>query len=214
MATGDLITFVDSDDYLAPNTYAPLLDIMGDADILEYSIANRLKLEEHTYNSCDDYWLTTKAYQHTYACNKIYRRQLFSDLRYPKGKVFEDAYTLPLLLQKARKIITTSHGFYHYCYNQEGITATANGQALSMLLDAHLHNQMPMDDEYYMYLVNIQMDVWERTGAPIKLPPRRVNANSLKGIKRVKAITINTLGINILCRINKFIHHFRKANLS
>ena len=83
-----------------------------------------------------------------------------------------------------------------------------------MLLDAHLHNQMPMDDEYYMYLVNIQMDVWERTGAPIKLPPRRVNANSLKGIKRVKAITINTLGINILCRINKFIHHFRKANLS
>ena len=41
IATGTYVTFVDSDDYLADNTYRPLMDRLeetGDIDILEYPV--------------------------------------------------------------------------------------------------------------------------------------------------------------------------------
>ena len=212
IARGEHITFVDSDDCLSPNTYGPLLMMTGDADILEYAVANRLSLADKLYDNTDEYWLSCRAYTHTYAWNKIYRRSLFDDVSYPKGKVFEDVYTLPLLLRKAHKIVTTSKGYYHYCYNPEGITATADGCQLAMLLDAHLSSGMPMDDAYYMYLLNIQMDVWELTGNEILLPPRTINTRQLKGKARAKAIALNILGINRLCRINKTIHRIKKPS--
>ena len=42
VAKGDYITFVDSDDYLSPDTYTPLMEMlesMPEADMLEYSIS-------------------------------------------------------------------------------------------------------------------------------------------------------------------------------
>ena len=210
VAHGDFLTFVDSDDYLAPGTYAPLLDIIEDADILEYAIANRLSPEDHTYTDMNEYWLQGRAYQHTYAWNKIYRRALFEQVRFPKGKVFEDVYTLPQLLKQARKVKTSSKGHYHYCYNPQGITANASGEQLAMLLEAHLSSQMPLDDTYYLYLLNIQIDVWERLKGDIKLPFRKLNPQVFHGFERLKAEAHNMLGIKNICKITKVIHRFKE----
>ncbi len=212
VAKGELITFVDSDDYLADDTYQPLLPLMSDCDILEFSIANKLTLHDRTYHDIDEYWLKERAYRHTYACNKIFRRHLFDHIRFPKGKVFEDAYTLPLLLKLSKTVRTTSKGFYHYSVNPNGITAKANGQQLAQLLEAHLSNDMPIDDEYYMHLVNIQMDVCEQTRGPVTLPLRQVKTAALSNRVKIKAIALNLLGIKILCRISKTIHLFKKPS--
>ncbi|MCH5307505.1 MAG: glycosyltransferase family 2 protein [Prevotella sp.] len=207
VATGELITFIDSDDWLSPDTYQPLIDIMGNNDILEYSIAEKLQLQDHVYTNIHEYWLKEKAYAHTYAWNKIYRRQLFESVRYPKGHIFEDVYTLPFLLRKAHRIATTAMGSYHYTQNPEGITANADGQGLAQLLEAHLTSGMPIDDLYYMYLVNIQIDVWEQMrGTSIILPKRKVNTNNLPKRHKAKGIIHNILGIKSLCRITKAIH--------
>ena len=210
IAKGDYVTFVDSDDWLDEGTYKAILNLMDDNDIVEYPVAHRLSLSDRSYENMDDYWLTEQAYTHTFAWNKVYRRTLFNGIRYPKRKVFEDVYTLPLLLRKAKRISTTSQGCYHYEWNPAGITATADGEKLAMLLDAHLNSQMPVDDRYYMYLVNIQMDVWEQRGQPIILPPRHINTSTLNSKEIIKAIFLNMLGINTLCRINKLIHRFKK----
>ena len=212
IAQGEFITFVDSDDWLEAETYKSLLTLIGDADILEFSIAGQQVLSNHTYTNINEYWLQGKAYLHTYACNKIYKRELFEKVRFPKGKVFEDVYTLPQLLKLCSKIVTTSNGYYHYCTNLKGITATAGGKELAMLLDAHLSSDMPVDDHYFLHLLNIQMDVWEQTGAPVKLSKRRLNVNSFNGAKKIKAILYNILGINKLCHLNKLIHHVKKPN--
>jgi len=211
MATGDYITFVDSDDWIDDNTYAPLLAMM-DGDLLEYSIADKLILADRVYSDVNEYWLKEQAYAHTFACNKIYRHSLFEHVRYPKGRVFEDVYTLPQLLRQAQKVATTSHGSYHYCWNPNGITATADGQALAQLLDAHLHSRMPVDDNYYMYLVNIQIDVRELTGLPILLPYRIIDTRRITGMAKMKAYVNNLLGINTLCRISKAIHRIKKPS--
>lgn len=213
-ATGDYITFVDSDDFLDDDTYPALLEMADGADILEYSIADRFTLADRSYDNVNDYWLESQAYAHTYACNKIYRRGLFDGIRFPKGRVFEDAYTFPLLLKAAHTVRTTSRKGYHYCDNPQGITAQADGYQLAMLLEGHLGNHMPMSDDYYMRLLNIQIDVREQTGLPLSLPPRQVDVRLFRGSKKLKAILLNTLGINNICRISKFIHHFRKPNRS
>ena len=206
IAQGELITFVDSDDWIAKDTYEPLINMMDGCDLLEYSITDRLQLKDRCYDDTDDYWLKEQAYAHTYAWNKIYRKALFDSVRFPKGRIFEDVYTLPLLLRKAKKVKTTQRGYYHYEWNPRGITATADGQGLDQLLEAHLQSEMPIDDRYYMYLANIQIDVYEQAKAPISLPTRKVNIKELSKKFRIKGIILNTFGIKTLCRIFRIIH--------
>ena len=212
IAQGEYLTFVDSDDYLEADTLAPVLLQAEDADIVEYAISGRFTPADHTYTDMDEYWLKGEVYLHTYAWNKLYQRRLFETVRFPKGKVFEDAYTLPLLLRKARKVKTTAHGFYHYCWNPEGITATTTGEQLRQLLEAHLTNGMLMDDSYYLHLLNIQIDVCEQTPDAPTLTPRTVNVASLSGSKKLKAIINNILGIRLLCKIIRFVHRFKKPS--
>ena len=212
VATGDYIAFVDSDDWLERDTYPRLLDKADGYDIVEFSVYGRLELPERIYDNMEDYWLCGGAYAHAYAWNKLYRRELFDNVRFPKGRIFEDIYTLPRLLKQATHVLTTSAGYYHYTENPAGITATADGKGLQQLLEAHLVSGMSMDDTYYMYLVNIQMDVQNMTGLPVMIPPKKVNISGLSLKNMLKGITLNVLGINNLCRINKLIHRFKKPS--
>ncbi len=212
VASGDFITFVDSDDFLEPDTYGPLLDIMEDNDIVEFGIAGRLTLADQVYQDIRDYWLKTQAYTHTYACNKIYRRELFDKVKFPKGRLFEDVYTLPLLLRQVHKIRTTARSGYHYTLNPKGITMTADGAALKQLLEGHLQGGMPMDDCYYMHLLNIQIDVWERTQERLILPYRKVKVGSLPRGYQVKGLLQNIFGIRTTCKIFRIKHYIKKPN--
>ena len=133
---------------------------------------------------------------------------MFEEVRFPVGRVFEDAYTLPQLLKRARKVATTSQGTYYYCDNSQGITATANGQQLRQLLDAHLSSGMPIDDLYYLHLLNIQIDVCELTGDEPRLPKRHVAIVGNKK-QKLKAKIVNILGIKGICRISKILHRFK-----
>ena len=169
-------------------------------------------LKDRTYTDINDYWLTEKAYTHTYAWNKIYRRQLFNSIRFPKGRIFEDAYTFPKLLRQTAVIKTSHHGAYHYAWNPNSITATADGSGLAQLLEAHLGNGMPVNDDYYLYLLNIQMDVWELTKSPILLQERKLDVSNFKGLRKLKAILLNILGIRRLCKLNKLAHNIRKPS--
>lgn len=216
-AQGEFVTFIDSDDYIGDGTLATVMNVMGGNDFVEYPIfrfygssrQSLLSFHEAVYTNMDDYWLACQAYLHTYACNKVYRRNLFDGVRYPVGRVFEDFHTLPLLLRKCHQVATTAQGLYYYCWNEQGITATAQGEQLRQLLDAHLSACMPMDDRYYLHLLNIQMDVYEMTGDSPRLQPRFIKPfGTFKQI--LKAITLNTLGIRGICRLNKIIHKMRR----
>ena len=222
-AKGELITFVDSDDYLQENTYSKIIPQAHDDDIVEFPIycfygserQTLLKLTDNVYDSPGRYWLKAQAYRHPYACNKIFKRQLFDGIRFPKGKVFEDAYTLPRLLQKVSSIATTSQGIYYYCQNDQGITANAQGPQLEMLLNAHLETLRTWaDDSYYLHVLNIQIDVYEQTGKNPVLLPHAVNpfASGLSISLRLKAIALNFLDIRRLCILFKTIHRWKKPH--
>jgi len=217
LAQGDYVTFIDSDDFIAPGTLTTVMGQMADNDLLEYPIYEHygdvnkqhlLTFEDRTYADVTDYWIGCQAYLHTYAANKVYRRSLFNDVRFPVGRAFEDAYTLPRLLQHSPKVATIQDGCYFYCANDQGITATATGRQLGQLLDAHLTSRMPMDDLYYLHLLNIQMDVCRLTGDQPKLPVRHVKP--VENLKlKLKAFILNLFGIKGICKINKITHRLR-----
>ena len=101
VATGDYVTFVDCDDYLESNSYKALISKLNedkDIDILEYSVDERiggkyhtqLKLTDKLYTNWKSYWLETEAYKHTYACNKIFKKKIFSCEMFKPAILFED----------------------------------------------------------------------------------------------------------------------------
>ena len=214
IARGEYITFVDSDDFLDTSTYSSVMAEMGDADIVEFPVyrfygstrQQMVAFGNVKYVDMRHYWLHGHAYEHCYAWNKIYRRSLFDDVRFPKGIVFEDVATLPSLLSKASKVSTTEKGLYYYCANDKGITATATGRELAQMLDSHIRvMQQWCDDRYYMHVLDIQLDVCRMAGTGAVIKRRCVNPfrRGLSAVQRLKAIIINTLGIKALCYINK-----------
>ena len=218
-AMGDYLTFVDSDDYLADGTLERLMAVAGhhpEYDLIEYPInqfegasnEHLLTFPDRVYTDISQYWYEAKVYAHSYAVNKVYRRELFRTVRYPVSKVFEDVYTLPHLLKAAAVVATCSVGLYHYCYNQRGITSTAGAQELLLLLNAHLQiTQMPAftaysDPQYYLHLVNIQISANEFSGVPPILEDR-----PYYDIRNLKSIILRLIGIKKLCTLNRL---FRK----
>ena len=215
VAIGEYLTFVDSDDYLADGTLESLMGIADqhpEYDLLEYPINQHegapneqlLTFPDKIYTNVSQYWYETKAYTHTYAHNKVYRRALFHEVRYPVGKVFEDVYTLPHLLKAATVVATCSVGLYHYCYNQHGITSTAGAQELLMLLDAHMQiTEMHAftaysDPQYYLHLVNIQISANEFSNVNPVLEDR-----PYYDIRNLKSVILHFIGIKKLCMLNR-----------
>ncbi|MFC2761019.1 MAG: glycosyltransferase family 2 protein [Prevotella denticola] len=220
-ATGEYITFTDSDDFVARGTYTALLAVLEEHpayDIIEYPVMEHyghptkqhlLTFPDAVVGSIRDYWLCG-GHLHTYACNKLYRRELFADIHFPEGKAFEDAYTYPFLLQRAKVVATTSVGRYYYCHNDRGITAQAGGKELTDLLEAHLthlHLWGRLTRDYYQALLNIQMDVYEATHAAPVLP-----VLPYKGT--LKLFVLHLIGLKRLCQLNRFIHRIRKRSRS
>ncbi len=152
-AHGEIITFVDSDDHLAADSYAPLLALMDSSpcDILEYSFTRAdgtahgtaTTFADTTYATLGDYWLAGRGYEHAYAWNKLFRRAIFfpptgQGARFTEGILFEDTDFFVSLLRLPLTLTTTAHNGYIYTINPHGLSATADATASAHLLSAHL----------------------------------------------------------------------------
>ena len=229
-AKGEYITFVDSDDYIAADTLKTLFETLAvhpDYDILEYPVYEHygskhirlLQFPKREYTNMLAYWLEGQAYRHTYAWNKIYRKEVFQNVRFPKGRTFEDALTLPKLLRQCQTIATTDTGLYYYCYNPKGISHQATGKDLSNLLEAHTRaiadirrslkrrrNGKRLQEglkDYYAHVLNIQLDVYRLCGTispyfPI-LPFRHT----------LKLKLLHLIGLKRLCQLHKIFSRRR-----
>ena len=122
-ATGQYYLFIDSDDLIRPDM-ADLLYralIQYDADIavsdMEYFYEDGTP---SSYSSGGDFVCTNTAKDPTLirinnsACNKLYRAELFADVRFPYGKFYEDLYTVPVLLYKAKTVVKVGEPLYLY----------------------------------------------------------------------------------------------------
>ena len=132
ICTGDYIAFVDSDDWIKPEMYQKMMDtiISEEADICGCNIiscySNRQTVwGAKTYVVGDSERMLGLLYDDAKfpvcAWNKLYRKELWEDFRFPVGKICEDAFTTYLLVDKAKRIVQITDSLYCYRIRSESI---------------------------------------------------------------------------------------------
>lgn len=139
-SNGKYIGFVDSDDYVESNMFEFLLNMSEDnhADIAIcgwYLVENdnirecAFKSERKVLNSEEttDILLNHVSFDN-FACNKLFSKELFDDIRFPEGKLLEDLLTIYKLINKSNKTVIDSTPLYYYVLHNNSITNKLHNQ--------------------------------------------------------------------------------------
>lgn len=126
--SGKYITFVDSDDFVSDNYIQELykLLILNDADI-SCVLGNKF-WGENIQNTVEENEEEIKVYDkqealkrmlyrkgvNSYAWGKLFQREMFNDICFPEGLLFEDVRTIYKLYDKAGKIVVSMQRLYYY----------------------------------------------------------------------------------------------------
>lgn len=139
IATGEYIAFVDSDDWIEPQMYETLYHAMKaeNADMVScnmmiYYSDHKASRGYETYTVGKSEHFLSLLYDDTIfpvvAWNKLYRRNLWEEIRFPVGKICEDAFTTYLLVHRADKIVHIPEPMYCYRIRQNSIMTSPFSQ--------------------------------------------------------------------------------------
>ena len=137
VATGNYIGFVDSDDYIEKDMYELLLNSMEEKTDIAccgtlYKFDERRSTQTKGYGKApkkttfnniqaiDE--LILQRYISFSSCDKLYRKELFSDLRFPLGRTSEDLPVVYKLIKKCRRVVNIGRAKYVYCYRNDSIS--------------------------------------------------------------------------------------------
>ncbi|MCX8522954.1 glycosyltransferase [Chryseobacterium formosus] len=144
-ATGDYFGFVDSDDYVSETMFEEMLNLAKKHEA-EMVICNIQKVDEHGNitqkltqipNMPEKIDLETNFSVFSdlsyFACNKLFRKELFENKRFKKGVHFEDIQLIPQLLLECKTLAQTQNFHYQYLERTDSISKTHNEKGLDIL---------------------------------------------------------------------------------
>lgn len=156
ISNGKYIAFVDSDDMLDIYQYERMIMLSqkynSDIVFCEYqkSYENELgeiiipdfvreKVEEKIYTPSEALKeMLLNANIGTYVMTKLFKKELFDNIIFPEGKVYEDVATVYKLIDKSNKIVYTNEKLYYYLYGRAGaITSSFTEKKITDSLEAH-----------------------------------------------------------------------------
>ena len=133
IAKGEYITFIDSDDYIEYN-YVDFLYKNLDENKADISMGKQyVRYPEKVINTgsgkvyivnphdCFDKLLYGEDFDVS-ATIKLYKKELFKTIRFPKGRIYEDAATTYKLIDKSKKIVLNSMPIYNYMIRRDSIS--------------------------------------------------------------------------------------------
>ena len=178
-AHGDLVAFVDSDDWLALDMIEKMTDAMlrnqADMVICQYVVAYAdgrfekrapengpeeiLNQQQALSELLIDGRLTNHVWRKLYWRNKV-PKDIF-----PKGRNFEDIYVMPELFASCKKIVYLTDPLYFYRCNENGIVKTAKIKDLRDCLAAQEHAGKIITDICPELAQQVKMcSVWKTVG--------------------------------------------------
>jgi glycosyltransferase involved in cell wall biosynthesis len=144
-ASGEYIGFVDSDDYVTETMFEEMLQLAekyqakmvicniqkvdqnGEVTQKLTQIPNmpeKIELEDHFSVFSDLSY---------FACNKLFKKELFDHKRFKKGVHFEDIQLIPQLLLECSVLAQTQNFHYQYLERTDSITKTHTEKGLDIL---------------------------------------------------------------------------------
>ena len=134
-AQSELITFVDGDDWLDSTMYENMVELIQTqkADLVVCRL-KQIYINHQVDRSTGEVTVFEKplsmliqcleederfGIQHS-ACNKLYKRELLGEERFPEGKWYEDVVFSAKILSKVQKGVYVDKAFYNYVCEREG----------------------------------------------------------------------------------------------
>ena len=162
-ATGKYIAFVDGDDWIDETMYGDMLRAIQtfDADI---AICNYKEISKKSTRDTSSEEITVfegretlkvfveedETYQiQNAAWNKLYKRSLMGDLRFPEGKLFEDIVYTTQLLAGSKRAVYVNKAYYNYIFDRSD--SIMNSKKVERLLT----DQVPAYKEKGEFLLSI-----------------------------------------------------------
>ncbi len=137
VADGAFLGFVDSDDYVESCMYERLLAGFSDERVSittcgRYVHMNGFVKEDFIAAGCRRLTsidamkeVLSGGIIDVAAWDKLYRRELFSAIRYPEGRISEDAAIIMQLLDECEDVVHVGESFYHYVFRSGSISKSA-----------------------------------------------------------------------------------------
>lgn len=144
-STGEFLAFVDSDDWIHENMLKKMHEL-ANSNSCEMVICNLQKVNEQgvafrkleqmqpnqqeVVDLHEDFSFFGEI--SWFACNKIFKRDLFDGIEFTKNLHFEDISTVPRLVLKSKKIGFCQEYFYQYFEREGSITRNFTSKGLDM----------------------------------------------------------------------------------
>lgn len=145
---GDYILFIDSDDYIEldmiEKMYKNIIDNSSDVCICNYLWEYTNKIKKKTFSNKKIVVDHDKIFDFLYneyslltivSWNKLYKKQLFENLRFPDGRIHEDQYIICDILEQTEKVVyMLDEYFYHYVQRDGSIMSNFNMKRFDVIV--------------------------------------------------------------------------------
>lgn len=173
VATGEYVSFIDSDDYISLDFYETLLQTMVDnnSDIVECSVVkfyensnfdkynDNLKVTNYdTLYALDGLINENPFKQHVW--NKLYKSSVALDIPYAVGKLNEDEFWTYQVFGKAKKVTRINKTMYYYF--QRGSSIMGNGYNIKRLdaLEGKMNRQAYIEKNFPTLATKAKVDLY------------------------------------------------------
>ncbi len=141
-ATGSLIAFIDSDDYISQYMFEYLHSMIVKYNVEVAFCDINITAEDTKVNeedlilienlrcfkwSQDEFWanwLLGDRMKFVVAWNKLYKRRIFDHVRFSEGKLHEDEFILPQIVDQCSSLVYCPIAMYNYIQREQSIMHT------------------------------------------------------------------------------------------
>ena len=173
VATGEYVSFIDSDDYISLDFYETLLETIvdNDSDIVECSVvkfyenekfdeySDDLKVTNYeTVDALDGLISENPFKQHVW--NKLYKSSVALDIPYAVGKLNEDEFWTYQVFGKAKKVTRINKTMYYYFQRNGSIMG--NGYNIRRLdaLEGKMNRQAYIEKNFPILTTKAKVDLY------------------------------------------------------
>ena len=134
-AHGDYLIFIDSDDYIHPEMIKNLYEqlVKEEADVSSCGVMNVYANGESPQSENQDAYFVcdSQTFLREYLigekipgtiCNKLIKKKIATQLTFPKGLIYEDAYYHFDLIKLTKKYVVNTKPYYYYFHRGDSIT--------------------------------------------------------------------------------------------